>query len=249
MSLLAVQGLRSGYGSIVICTGIDLTVGPGEVVAVLGRNGVGKTTLLKTIVGLVPLLSGKVSFADTDVSGWGPTRIARAGIGYVPQGRQIFGDLSVRDNLRIGSIARTGRMQEPSEDILAYFPVLKDRMQQSAGTLSGGEQQMLAVARVLLARPQLLICDEPSEGIQPSIIEELGRVIQAATLDLGMAVLLVEQNIRLAGSLATRGYVIEGGTVVHEGPIAEITSDESLSRHVAFSQLGAATNTVVDRTG
>ena len=237
MSLLKVDRVRSGYGSVVICNGIDLEVGPGEVVAVLGRNGVGKSTLLKTILGLVPSTSGSVTFDGQDVSGWRPDRIARAGVGYVPQGRQLFGNLSVRDNLRVGSVARTGRMEEPSEDILDYFPVLRDRMGQSADTLSGGEQQMLAVARVLQARPKLLLCDEPSEGIQPSIIEELGRVLRAATEDLGTAILLVEQNIRLAGSLATRGYVIEGGTVVHEGLIDEITSDDSLSRHVAFSRM------------
>jgi branched-chain amino acid transport system ATP-binding protein len=237
VSLLRVDQLRSGYGSVVICAGIDLEVGAGEVVTILGRNGVGKSTLLKTILGLVPLLSGTVTFDGRDVSHWRPDRIARAGVGYVPQGRQLFGDLSVRDNLRVGSIARTGRMEEPSEDILDYFPVLQDRMRQSAGTLSGGEQQMLAVARVLLARPKLLICDEPSEGIQPSIIEELGRVLRAATQDLGTAILLVEQNIRLAESLGTRGYVIEGGRIVHEGHIDEITSEESVSRHVAFSRL------------
>jgi branched-chain amino acid transport system ATP-binding protein len=239
MSLLTVEGLRSGYGSVVICNGIDLEVGPGEVVAVLGRNGVGKTTLLKTILGLVPLTSGSVVLDGRDVSRWRPDRIARAGVGYVPQGRQLFGDLSVRDNLRVGSIARTGRMEEPADDILDYFPVLRDRMRQSAATLSGGEQQMLAVARVLLARPKLLACDEPSEGIQPSIIEELGVVLRAATQELGTAILLVEQNVRLAASIGTRGYAIEGGRVVHHGTIAEITSDESLSRHVAFSRMAS----------
>jgi branched-chain amino acid transport system ATP-binding protein len=235
MSLLAVERLRSGYGSVVICDGVDIEVGPGEVVAVLGRNGVGKTTLLRTILGLVPLISGSVTFDQRDVSRWRPDRIARAGVGYVPQGRQLFGDLSVRDNLRVGSIARTGRMEEPADDILAYFPVLRERMKQSAATLSGGEQQMLAVARVLLARPKLLVCDEPSEGIQPSIIEELGVVLRAVTQELGTAILLVEQNVRLAGSVATRGYAIDGGRVVHQGTIAELTSEESLGRHVAFS--------------
>ncbi len=238
MHLLDVERLRSGYGSVVICSDVDLHVDPGEVVAVLGRNGVGKSTLLKTILGLVPLMAGSVKFAEQDITGWRPDRIARAGIGYVPQGRQLFGNLSVRDNLRIGSIARSGRLDEPSDEILSYFPVLRDRLSQSADTLSGGEQQMVAVARVLLARPRLLVCDEPSEGIQPSIIDELGVVLAAAARDLGAAILLVEQNIRLAKAVATRGYVIEGGTVVRQGQIDEITSEESLSRHVAFSQIG-----------
>ena len=240
MSLLKVEQLRSGYGGIVICSDVDMAIEPGEVVAVLGRNGVGKSTLLKTILGLVPLMSGAVSFDGQDISGWRPNRVARAGIGYVPQGRQLFGNLSVRDNLRIGSIARSGRMEEPSEEVLGYFPALRDRMSQSAETLSGGEQQMVAVARVLLARPRLLVCDEPSEGIQPSIIDELAVVLGAAARDLGASILLVEQNIRLAKSVASRGYVIEGGTVVRQGPIDEVTSEESLSRHVAFSELGQA---------
>ncbi len=237
MSLLKAEHVRSGYGTVMICNDAHLEVDPGEAVVVLGRNGVGKSTLLKTILGLVPLKSGSVTFEGQDVSYWRPDRIARAGVGYVPQGRLLFGDLSVRDNLRIGSIARTGKMEEPSEDILGYFPVLRDRMRQSAGTLSGGEQQMVAVARVLMARPKLLVCDEPSEGIQPSIIDELGRILRAASAELGTAILLVEQNIHLAKSLASRGYVIDGGAVVKEGTIDEITSDESLGRHIAFSEM------------
>lgn len=238
MTLLHIDQVESGYGSVRICNGVSLDVDAGEVVAVLGRNGVGKSTLLKTILGLVPLRSGSVAFDGVDISRWRPDRVARLGVGYVPQGRQLFGNLSVRDNLRVGSIARTGKMEEPADDILDYFPVLRDRLGQSAATLSGGEQQMVAVARVLLARPKLILCDEPSEGIQPSIVDDMGVVLRAASRDLGTAVLLVEQNIRLAQSVATRGYAIEGGTVVREGPIAEITSHEALSRHVAFSDLG-----------
>jgi ABC-type branched-subunit amino acid transport system ATPase component len=243
MSLLKVEQLRSGYGGTMICSNVDLEIEPGEVVAVLGRNGVGKSTILKTILGLVPLKSGSVSFDGQDISGWSSNRVARAGIGYVPQGRQLFGNLSVRDNLRIGSIARSGRMEEPTDEVLGYFPVLRDRLDQSADTLSGGEQQMVAVARVLLARPRLLVCDEPSEGIQPSIIDELGVVLGTAARDLGASILLVEQNIRLAKAVATRGYVIEGGTVVRQGAIDEITSEESLSRHVAFSRMSKAAKT------
>lgn len=242
MSLLDVEHLKAGYHGDVICDDISLAVEPHEIVCVLGRNGVGKSTLLKTILGLVALDSGTVRFDGHDLGRLTPDRIARLGIGYVPQGRQLFGRLSVRDNLRLGAVARTGRLDEPTDQIFEYFPVLRERLDQLAETLSGGEQQMVAIARVLLAQPKLLLCDEPSEGLQPSIIEELERVLKAAAADLGAAILLVEQNIRLAGSLASRGYVIEGGRVVQAGPIWEITSEDLLHRHVAFSRLSSNSN-------
>ncbi len=176
-----------------------------------------------------------MTFNGADISRMSPDRIARLGIGYVPQGRQLFGKLSVRDNLRLGAVARSGRLDEPTDAILDYFPVLRDRLGQSAETLSGGEQQMVAIARALLAQPKLLLCDEPSEGLQPSIIDDVARVLGAAARDLGAAILLVEQNIHLASVLATRGYVLEGGRIVEEGPIDRITSEDLLHRHVAFS--------------
>lgn len=237
-ALLEVEHLRSGYHGDVICDDITLQIEPREIVCILGRNGVGKSTLLKTVLGLVSLQSGSVRFDDHDISHMSPDRIARLGIGYVPQGRQLFARLTVRDNLRLGAVARSGRLEEPSDTVLHYFPVLRERFEQSAGTLSGGEQQMAAVARALLSQPKLLLCDEPSEGLQPSIIDELARVLKAAAVDLGVAILLVEQNIRLATSLAARGYVIEGGRVVQSGGIAEITSEDLLHRHVAFSRMG-----------
>lgn len=237
MTLLAVGNLRSGYQGDVICDDVNLEVAPNEIVCILGRNGVGKTTLLKTIFGLVPLQSGTVSFDGRDITRMSPDRIAHLGIGYVPQGRQLFGRLSVRDNLRLGSVARNGRLEGPTDAILDYFPVLRDRLAQTAETLSGGEQQMVAIARVLVGRPKLLLCDEPSEGLQPSIIDDVARVLRAAAADLGTAILLVEQNIRLAQGLATRGYVIDRGQVVESGSIEKITSDEVLHKHVAFSRL------------
>ena len=240
MSLLKVEHLQSGYRGDVICDDISIAVEPNEIVCVLGRNGVGKTTLLRTILGAVPLKSGTVEFDGRNIGGLSPDRIAHLGIGYIPQGRQLFGKLSVRDNLRLGSVARSGRLDEPTDAILGYFPVLRARLGQSAETLSGGEQQMVAIARVLLARPKLLLCDEPSEGLQPSIIDDVARVLRAVALDFGAAILLVEQNIRLAKSLASRGYVIEGGTVVQAGPIEDITSEDLLHRHVAFSRMKTA---------
>lgn len=240
MTLLQVRDLRSGYRGDVICDGISLAVERNEIVCVLGRNGVGKTTLLRSILGLVSLHSGSLQFEARDIGRLAPDQVARLGIGYVPQGRQLFGKLTVRDNLRLGAVARTGRLEEPTAEILDYFPVLRERLGQSAETLSGGEQQMVAIARVLMARPRLLLCDEPSEGLQPSIVDDVATVLRAAARDLGAAVLLVEQNIRLATAVASRGYVIEGGRVVGEGKIGEITSDDLLNRHVAFSRLDAA---------
>jgi branched-chain amino acid transport system ATP-binding protein len=238
MSLdLTVEDLVAGYGETVVLDGVSFSVPAGGTLTILGRNGVGKTTLLRTILGRVPLQAGSVVFDGRDISRLNPDKIAHRGIGYVPQGRQLFGKLSVRDNLRLGSVARSGRLEEPSEAILAYFPVLRERLGQSAETLSGGEQQMVAIARVLLAQPKLLLCDEPSEGLQPSIIDDVARVLRAVASELGAAILLVEQNIRLATSLASRGYVIEGGRVVVAGSIAEISSEDLLHKHVAFSRM------------
>lgn len=237
MSLLTVEGLSSGYRGDLICSDVSIEIAANEVVCVLGRNGVGKTTLLRTILGLVPRSAGSVTFDGHDLGRLPPDRIARLGIGYVAQGRQLFGALSVRDNLRLGTVAKTGRLAEPTERILDYFPVLRERLAQRAGTLSGGEQQMVAIARALLSQPTLLLCDEPSEGLQPSIITDVGRVLRAAAQDLGMSILLVEQNIKLASSVASRGYVLEGGRIVADGPIEHIASDDLLDRYVAFSTM------------
>jgi len=237
MSLLEVEGLRSGYRGDVICSDVSLAVDANETVCLLGRNGVGKTTLLKTLLGLVPLQAGSVRFNGRDISRLRTDRIAALGVGYVPQGRRLFGRLTVRDNLRLGALPRSGRLEEPDPKILEYFPRVRERLSQKAGTLSGGEQQMVAIARVLVGRPSLILCDEPSEGLQPSIIDDVGRVLLAAARDLGAAVLVVEQNIHLATTVASRGYILEGGRVVQEGDIGEITSEAALNRHVAFSRM------------
>jgi urea transport system ATP-binding protein len=235
VNVLDVRNLRAGYRGDLICQDIDLHVGESEAVCVLGRNGVGKSTLLKAILGLVSQQADSVRLAGHEIAGSKPYRIARMGIGYIPQGRQLFGQLTVRDNLRLGSIARSGRLEDPGEAIFERFPRLRERLDQQAGTLSGGEQQMVAIARILAARPRLLLCDEPSEGLQPSLIGELARTLRETVVELGVAILLVEQNIELASSVATRGYIMEGGRIVKSGPIDQITTDEILHRHVAFS--------------
>jgi urea ABC transporter ATP-binding protein UrtE len=238
MSLLEASGFRAGYGAQEIVHGVDLAVEPNELVCVLGRNGVGKSTLLKGLMGLVTRQGGTVRFAGTDITRERPYRIARLGVGYVPQGRELFGPLTVEDNLRLGGIATSGRLQTPPDEIYDYFPILQARRDQRAGTLSGGEQQMLAIARVLASRPKLMLCDEPSEGLQPSVIDAVATALETAAREMGLAVLLVEQNMRLASRLTSRGYIIDGGRVVHAGPIGEVTSDDMLQRYIAFTKLG-----------
>lgn len=237
MSLLVVEGLCAGYGGDYTVQDLDLEIGENEAVCLLGRNGVGKTTTLRALMGLIQRGAGRVVFDGTEVRNTRPHSIARMGIGYVPQGRELFGKLTVRDNLRLGAVARAGRLEEPDAELLGYFPVLAERIGQRAGTLSGGEQQMAAVARALMARPRILLCDEPSEGLAPSVVDDLGRLLRQAAEGLGVAVLLVEQNIGLARAVATRGYVMDAGRIAASGSIDEITHGAVLSRHVAFSRL------------
>lgn len=191
--LLEIAGLVAGYGGGTVLHGVDLSVAPGEGVAVLGRNGVGKTTLLKAIIGLVRPRSGTIGFAGARIGGLPPFRIARAGIAYVPQGREVFADLTVEENLILGDL------QAPDAGrAYAVFPALAERRRVPAGRLSGGQQQQLAIARALMARPRLLLLDEPSEGVQPSVVLELADTLAAVAAAEGMAIILVEQNIDLA---------------------------------------------------
>lgn len=238
MSLLEVSGLRAGYGGQTIVHGVDLSVEANETVCVLGRNGVGKSTLLKGLMGLVARQGGSVVFDGTEITRERSYRIARRGVGYVPQGRELFGPLTVEDNLRLGGAASGGGLALPPKEIYDYFPVLRERRDQRAGTLSGGEQQMLAIARVLASRPKLMLCDEPSEGLQPSVIDAVATALETAAEEMGLAVLLVEQNMRLAARVASRGYIIVGGRVVHSGPIADVTSEDMMQRYIAFTKLG-----------
>lgn len=214
--LLEVRGLTSGYGSETVLQGVDLTIGASELVAVIGRNGVGKSTLMKALTGLLKVRSGSIRLDGRDVSTDSADARARAGIGYIPQGREVFPDLTIRENLVVGETAGRGRSKADYDRVYRAFPILQERARQRAGTLSGGQQQQLAIARAMIGDPKLMLLDEPSEGIQPSIIKDIARNMRALNTETGVAVLLVEQNLDLIVSLADRGYVMEKGRVVAE---------------------------------
>jgi len=218
MSLLSVRDVTASYGKVMALRGVTLDVGRGEMVCLVGANGAGKTTLMKVIMGLLPAANGSVEFAGRSLLGMRTHGIARLGIAYVPEGRGTLHELSVRENLRLGAFPRRWDAQTRSDldRVLARFPALAERIGQAAGTLSGGEQQMLVIARALMSRPQLMLLDEPSLGLAPLIAARIFELI-AALKQEGVAVLLVEQNARAALKLATRGYVIELGRTVLEG--------------------------------
>lgn len=227
--LLRVEGLRSGYGSIVVLQGVNLAIGKAEIVAVLGRNGVGKTTLMKTLAGLLPARSGTIIFAERDIASVPSHARAQLGLGYVPQGRQIFSKLTVFENLLVGSYAN-GIGGSRAEDLLESFPSLRLKLKQLGGSLSGGQQQLLALARALVIRPKLLLLDEPSEGIQPSILEEIKEVLLMFRDKAGLSVLLVEQNLDFANGLADRSYFMDRGRITRELASNQLLDDPAVSR-------------------
>jgi urea transport system ATP-binding protein len=229
-AMLTVCALDAGYGGSQILWGVDLSVSSGQVVCLMGRNGVGKTTLLKTIMGLLPARGGRVTLDGADVTRWSPDRRARAGIGYVPQGREIFPHLTVEENLRM-SLLGCGRARGLDE-ALALFPTLERLLVRKGGVLSGGEQQMLAIGRALLTKPKLLMLDEPTEGIQPSIVLEIEDAIRRIKTDLGLAVLLVEQYLDFAERLADAYVIMAKGAVVAGGPTAQLRL-ETVRHHLA----------------
>jgi branched-chain amino acid transport system ATP-binding protein len=212
--LLSASDLRSGYGTSDVLQDVGVTVEQGEVVGVLGRNGVGKTTLMKTLIGLLPARAGQIVFRDQDVTKLSADTRARLGIGYVPQGRGIFPYMTVRDNLRMGGLINASRTSLDFDLVFGYFPFLKERLAQRGGTLSGGQQAMLAIARALISWPDLLLLDEPSDGVQPSIVEEIGDFIKSLNEEKGLTVLIVEQNIDLMQTVAKRAYALDKGRVV-----------------------------------
>jgi branched-chain amino acid transport system ATP-binding protein len=226
--MLEVRGLSAGYGALPVLRGVDLTIAAGEIVAVLGSNGAGKTTLNSVLSGLLRPTSGGIRFADAEIAGAAPRRIVALGLIHVPEGRRVFPTLTVRENLELGSFRRGRAHRAQSiERVAAIFPRLRERFAQRAGTLSGGEQQMLAIGRGLMAEPRLLILDEPSLGLSPRLVEEMFALI-AGLRAQGLAILLVEQNVVQSLEIADRGYVLEHGRVTLSGAAVDLGDDARL---------------------
>jgi branched-chain amino acid transport system ATP-binding protein len=223
--MLRVEQLHSGYGSIEILKGISLEVREGEVVSLIGANGAGKSTALMTLSGILPLKNGKIFFKNEEISRISPHKIVLLGICQVPEGRRIFPGLTVLENLELGGFSlRKNPLKNGLETVFEYFPVLFDRKNQPGGTLSGGEQQMLAIGRALMGKPKLLMMDEPSLGLAPIMVEKIFKMIKKMSED-GLTLLLVEQNARMALAIAHRAYILETGQVTLEGEAAQLLND------------------------
>ena len=233
--MLSVESLSVYYGRAQVLFDLSLTVGCGEVVALLGRNGAGKTTTLKAIMGLIPVASGRIAFEDRSIDKLDPHQIARLGIGYVPEDRRIFSGLTVAENLMVGARpAADGEEPWTPERLFALFPNLADLRRRRGSEISGGEQQMLALARTLMGNPRLLLLDEPSEGLAPIIVRQMAESLEALKAE-GLAILLSEQNLRFARALADRAAVIEKGRIRYDGDMRRLTEDEALRRtHLAL---------------
>jgi branched-chain amino acid transport system ATP-binding protein len=229
VALLEVSNLVARYGRITALSDVSLTVDEGEVVTLIGANGAGKTTTLRTISGLVRAASGTIRFDGRDITRLAPNEIVRAGIGHSPEGRRVFPRMTVRENLELGAYTRRAKdeIAADTERVLTIFPRLRERYGQKAGTMSGGEQQMLAIARALMSRPRLLLLDEPSLGLSPKLVQTIFEVIRDIS-ERGTTILLIEQNARQALAVASRGYVLEVGKIAHQGPAAELSASEAV---------------------
>ena len=224
--LLELQNLKVAYGGIQAVKGIDLHVDEGELVCLIGANGAGKTTTLKGITGLQPIKSGTIHYAGEDITGKPAFQLVRKGLSMVPEGRGVFGALTIEENLAMGAYARNDRaaIKDDIERVFGLFPRLKERRKQTAGTLSGGEQQMLAMGRALMSRPKLLLLDEPSMGLAPLMVQKVFETVMAVSKE-GVTILLIEQNAKLALEVSSRGYVMESGEITLQGKAKQLLSD------------------------
>jgi len=234
--MLRLKNINTYYGKVHALRNVSLHLGEGEIVTLIGANGAGKTTILNTISGVTPASGGEVLFRKEPVTTLAPDRIVKYGISQVPEGRQVFKPLSVEDNLELGAYLRYRSREERAairrdmEQVFTLFPRLEERRRQLAGTMSGGEQQMLAIGRALMANPKLLLLDEPSMGLAPLVVQEIFRVLERLRKENGVTILLVEQNAKAALKLADRGYVLETGKIILEGPSAELTENAEVKR-------------------
>lgn len=233
--MLRIKNLEAGYGPLKVLRKVSLHIGPGEIVTVIGANGAGKSTLLKTVSGLMRAWAGEIQFEKSEIRTLPAERIVFLGCSLVPEGRQLFAPMTVRDNLLLGGCVqirrkRVGQMREDLERVYALFPRLKERETQLAGTLSGGEQQMLAIGRALLARPRMLLLDEPSLGLAPRMVREIFAYIARLRAEFGLTILLVEQNARGALAISDRGYVLETGRMLLQGPSEVLLANKDVQR-------------------
>ena len=228
--MLTLEGVRAGYGRVEALRGVSLTVGYGELVCLVGANGAGKTTTLKTISGIVHATEGRIAFEGQDIRGLPPPEILRRGIAHCPEGRRVFPYLTVEENLRMGAyVRRDSEVEADLREVYRHFPILGERSRQAAGTLSGGEQQMLAIGRALMARPRLILFDEPSLGLAPTMVETTFEIIKGIR-NRGATVLMVEQNAYGALRMADRAYVMETGSITLTGPARDLLQNEHVKR-------------------
>jgi urea transport system ATP-binding protein len=230
--VLRVEGLETFYGQTRILRALSCDTARGEIVAVLGRNGAGKTTLLRSVMGLTPARAGHVWFKDRDITRRPTYEIAALGISYVPQGKHIFPRLTVAENLTLGTLVQRSVSRRLPAEVFEYFPVLAERLRQPGGTLSGGEQQMLALARGLVGAPELMLLDEPSESLQPNLVDLISGIVRRVCRERGVAILLVEQNLDFARAVADRSYIMENGRVVWHGQTRHLADEEVIRQYL-----------------
>lgn len=233
--MLSIKNVFASYGGSLVLQGVNLSISEKEVKALMGRNGVGKTTLLRTVMGFLPLRSGEIFFDGQPIHRLQTYEIANLGLSYVPQGREIFAEFTVLENLRLGMLKSARSSRKIPEEIFEYFPILAERKNQKAGTFSGGEQQMLAIARALATHPKMLLLDEPSEGVQPSIIDHISEILKKVNREMALTILLVEQNVDMVLDIADSCAIMEKGRIVEDCTIEIIRQDESIiGRHMGL---------------